>query len=264
MPFIESDGVRIWYDVVGRGRPLVLLHGGAADGSAWREAGYVSSLEADFRLILIDQRGAGRSDKPHDSDAYLVDRKVADTLAVLADLGVRSFLVWGSSWGGDPAIELARRLPDQVEAAVLTGNYPGPSSAEGRQWVDDNLVKPVRARGMQAILELALEWEGETLPAWTGRQILETDPEAFVATAIGHSRYPGISDAELASLSVPTLIILGDREDPDHRAERQARLMPRGSAVLLAGLDHVAAFERSDLTVPIFRKFLDEAGHPSH
>ena len=263
MPFVRSDGVRIWYEVVGSGRPLVLLHGGAADGSAWREAGYVARLQSDFRLILIDQRGAGRSDKPYASEAYLVDRLAADTLAVLADLEVGSFIVWGWSWGGDPVYELARRLPDRVAAAVVTGNRPGPMSAEGLQWIDDNLVKPVRARGMEAILELAFEWEGDSLPEWTRRQILETDPDAFVATALGNSLYPSLSEGELAALSVPTLMILGEREDPDHESERKARLMPQGSAAVLPGLGHVAAFDRSDLTVPIFGLFLDQAGDPS-
>lgn len=258
MPFVDSAGVRIWHETVGRGSPLVLLHGGAADGTAWREAGYVDALQADFKLILIDQRGAGRSDKPTDPQAHVVERYVEDALHVLDELGVRSFTVWGWSFGGDPAIELAHRLPDRVEAAVLTGYVPGPMSEEGLQWVEDNLVRPVRARGMAAILELAIEMEGDALPEWTRRQILDTDPAAFVATAIGHSQWPGISTDELASLSVPVLLITGEREDPERGAEREARNIPAGSAVVLPGLNHIAAFDRSDLTVPIFRRFLDQ------
>ena len=258
MPFINSGGIRIWYEVVGRGRPLVLLHGGAADGSAWRESGYVDRLQSEFQLILLDQRGAGRSDKPHEADAYLVDRKVADTISVVDDLGIGSFVVWGWSWGGDPALELARLIPDRVEATVLTGNVPGQWSAEGLQWNEDHLVTPVRARGMEAILELALEMEGDDLPDWTREQIMETDPAAFVATAIGHSRHAGPSAEDLAALSVPVLIIVGEHEDTAGRADSQARLIPDGSAAVLPGLNHVAAFDRSYLTVPIFRRFVEQ------
>lgn len=258
MPFVDSAGVRIWYETVGRGLPLVMLHGGASDGTAWREAGYVDALQADFKLILIDQRGAGRSDKPPDPQAHVVERYVEDALRVLDDLGVRSFAVWGWSWGGDPAIELAHGLPDRVEAAVLTGNVPGPMSEEGMQWVEENLVRPVRARGMAAILELAMDMEGDALPEWTRRQISETDPAAFIATAIGHSRHPGLSSGDLASMSVPVLLITGEREDPRRAAEREARNIPAGSAAVLPGLNHIGAFDRSDLTVPLFRRFLDQ------
>lgn len=262
MPFVENHGVRSYYEVAGSGRPLVLLHGGACDGTAWREAGYVKALEHDFRLILIDQRGAGRSDKPHTPEAYLMEQCVRDVLLVLADLGVSSFTVWGWSFGGNPAIELARQWPDRVEVAVLTGNVPGPSSDEFVRWNHEHLVVPVRARGMAAIVDLAQELEGgRAIPEWTRRQILETDAEAFVATAIGHSRYTGISEADLALMSVPTLLIVGELEDdPDRSADQHAKLMPAGSAVVLPGLGHVGAFDRSDLAVPRFREFLQRAG----
>jgi pimeloyl-ACP methyl ester carboxylesterase len=137
---------------------------------------------------------------------------------------------------------------------------PGPMSEEGLKWVEENLVRPVRARGMVAILELAMDMEGDALPEWTRRQIMETDPAAFVATAIGHSRHPGSSSDELASLSMPVLLITGEREDPDRAAEREARNIPGGSAAVLPGLNHIGAFDRSDLTVPIFRRFLDQHG----
>jgi pimeloyl-ACP methyl ester carboxylesterase len=69
MPEVSNDGVRISYDVAGEGRPLVLLHGWSCDRSWWTEPGYVDDLERDHLLLLVDLRGHGASDKPHEPAA---------------------------------------------------------------------------------------------------------------------------------------------------------------------------------------------------
>ena len=84
MPAVTSDGVRISYDVVGKGRPLVLLHGWCGDRSWWTEPGYVDELRGDYRLVSIDLRGHGASDKPHEAAAYRMDALTADVFAVAA------------------------------------------------------------------------------------------------------------------------------------------------------------------------------------
>ena len=88
MPFAINDGVRIHYEVVGHGEPLVLYHGLTGSGERWRDTGYVAGLENGHRLILIDARGHGQSDKPHDPAAYGRRRQAADVIAVLDDLGI--------------------------------------------------------------------------------------------------------------------------------------------------------------------------------
>jgi pimeloyl-ACP methyl ester carboxylesterase len=73
MPEAFNDGVRIEYDVHGEGPPLVLLHGWCCDRTWWDHAGYVEDLGRDHRIVNIDQRGHGASDKPHESSAYARD-----------------------------------------------------------------------------------------------------------------------------------------------------------------------------------------------
>ena len=70
MPEVVNDGVRVGYDVVGEGRPKVLLHGWANDREWWTDAGFVDDLERDHLVVNVDLRGHGASDKPHDSSAY--------------------------------------------------------------------------------------------------------------------------------------------------------------------------------------------------
>jgi hypothetical protein len=88
MPYSVNQGVRIHYQIEGDGQPLVLQHGFTDSLEAWYELGYVEGLKTDYRLILIDARGHGASDKPHQPDAYERDRNVADITTVLDDLEI--------------------------------------------------------------------------------------------------------------------------------------------------------------------------------
>ena len=100
MPYADNGSVRIHYQVEGEGPALVLQHGFTESLVDWYECGYVESLRPDYRLILIDARGHGASDKPHDPDAYVLNRRVADVVAVLDALDIRKALFWGYSMAG--------------------------------------------------------------------------------------------------------------------------------------------------------------------
>jgi pimeloyl-ACP methyl ester carboxylesterase len=73
MSYADSRGIRIHYRVEGEGPPLVLQHGFTQSIDDWYEFGYVDALKRDYRLILVDARGHGQSDKPHDPNAYGLD-----------------------------------------------------------------------------------------------------------------------------------------------------------------------------------------------
>lgn len=78
MPFANNKGVRIRYEVEGDGPPLVLMHGLTDSLEVFRISGYVDALRSDYNLILIDTRGHGASDKPHEPGAYRRATLVAD------------------------------------------------------------------------------------------------------------------------------------------------------------------------------------------
>ena len=88
MPYVNNQGVRIHYQVQGSGPPLIVHHGILVGLDDWYEFGYVEGLEDDYQLVLIDARGHGASDKPHDPQMYSMALRVADVVAVLDDLGI--------------------------------------------------------------------------------------------------------------------------------------------------------------------------------
>lgn len=88
MPYVNNNGVRIHYQVDGDGPPLVLMHGLTQSLEDWYEFGWVEGLRKDYKLILIDHRGHGHSDKPHDPRAYGYELRMRDVLAVLDALNI--------------------------------------------------------------------------------------------------------------------------------------------------------------------------------
>jgi pimeloyl-ACP methyl ester carboxylesterase len=99
MPYVPSHGVRIHYQIVGNGPPLLLQHGFTDSLESWYEFGYVPALRPQYRLILLDARGHGRSEKPHEAPAYELQLFVADILAVLDHLRIAKAHYWGYSMG---------------------------------------------------------------------------------------------------------------------------------------------------------------------
>jgi|SRR6516164_9992871 pimeloyl-ACP methyl ester carboxylesterase len=124
MPYADNGSVRIHYEVEGEGPPLVLQHGFSESVVDWYETGYVKALKPDYRLILIDARGHGDSDKPHDPEAYLLNRRVGDVTAVLDALDIATAVYWGYSMGGWIGFGMANYAKERVRALVIGGQHP--------------------------------------------------------------------------------------------------------------------------------------------
>jgi pimeloyl-ACP methyl ester carboxylesterase len=117
-----NDGVRIAYEIVGEGEPVVLVHGFASDRvQNWHAPGWYQTLTgAGRRVIALDCRGHGESDKPHTPDAY-GDRMIDDVALVMADAGASSADVMGYSMGGMLTMGLTMRHPERVRRAIIAG-----------------------------------------------------------------------------------------------------------------------------------------------
>lgn len=117
---ISNDGKKIAYDVSGDGQPVILLHGGRQTRKKWHELGYVECLKSDYKVVTLDIRGNGESDKPLAASDYNIDRLCEDILAVADASGVENFMLWGYSYGGNIGRYLAARS-SRVSKFVLIG-----------------------------------------------------------------------------------------------------------------------------------------------
>lgn len=117
----DSEGVSIRYQLEGSGEPVLLIHGYTASGDMnWRLGGVVDALAASYRVILIDNRGHGRSDKPTAPEDYGV-RMVEDAFRLLDHLEIDSAHWVGYSMGGMITLKALTLQPQRVRTAVVTG-----------------------------------------------------------------------------------------------------------------------------------------------
>ena len=135
MPYARNQGVRISYEVEGDGPPLVLQHGSACSSAEWREMGYRDVLRRDYQFILIDARGHGASDTPHEPAAYTLPLRVTDVTAVLDALSIQQAHYFGYSMGGWIGFGLAKYAPERVRTLILGGAHPYAESLQARQTV---------------------------------------------------------------------------------------------------------------------------------
>jgi pimeloyl-ACP methyl ester carboxylesterase len=128
MPFVTNRDVRIHYETIGNGPALVMHHGTFGSGADFIDLGYVDALKADHQVILLDSRGHGQSDKPHDSNCYDLALRASDVLAVLDELGTRKADISDTRWaaGSDLILQYARRNVSGLLS--LVGPIPTPKT----------------------------------------------------------------------------------------------------------------------------------------
>src|SRR5215510_7753314 len=106
--FKSFDGTKIYYEVRGNGEPVLLVHGFIVNGQSWKRTELYKDLLAEgYKVIILDQRGNGFSDKPHDSTAYDNDAEAKDIMGLMKHLKIKEYSAIGYSRG---SIIVARLL----------------------------------------------------------------------------------------------------------------------------------------------------------
>ena len=210
MPRVDNQGISIHYRVEGDGPPVVLGHGVTDSSDVFYERGYVAALKSKFRLVLIDTRGHGQSDKPHDPHAYTSDKVASDIVAVLDDLGMKTAVYWGYSLGGRYGFALTRYALDRVAGLVIGG---APASAESGYTTEpgkEGLITRALRAGPDEVIKV---WGEGVTPALRGR-LRANDATALIACLQRpRDEYLDV----LATIAVPTLLYAGSA-DPVHSA----------------------------------------------
>jgi pimeloyl-ACP methyl ester carboxylesterase len=238
----------------------VLLNGWGCDRTWWDEAGFTRLLKPDFRVLNIDLRGHGQSDKPHQPSAYRAGHHTKDILAVADAESVDRFAIWGLSYGGWVGWLTAEAVPDRVAALVSSGYWsPFPQTEQEWREFDTTVGEALRQHGTRGLINLYREADGDAYdreyPPWAEAATLRADPQALLA-AEGPEVDQGIT-TPLDRFPVPILLTAGEREDEQDQARAIASQLPQGQSIRLPALGHGAACAASELLVPHARAFLD-------
>ncbi len=240
MPKVKVDDIQIYYEVRGKGFPLVMIHGLAANLDWWgNELGLVEELSKRFMTVMFDNRGAGRTDV---SDRRYTIRLFADDTAGLLDaLGISKAHVLGLSMGGRIAQELALDYPQKVEKLVLCSTSCGgkesvPPSGE----VMRMLMADKNAAARAAVTEDFVKKN----PAWVALGMQRTRKAPISDDAyrrqMNASRESATYD-RLSQINAPTLILAGRKDIlmPPENASILARAIPNAKLVFLENSGHI-------------------------
>lgn len=243
MRYATVNGLRMYYEIEGTGRPLVLLHGGLCTIESC--LGKIRpALARSFKTIAIEQQAHGHT---HDRDRPLTFEQMAeDTAALLRQLEIRNADFLGYSDGGNVALRVAMRHPDLVRKVVVIGtNYNNDGLIPG-------LLDAFRAMKAEDV-------QKELRDAYTQ---VAPDPKQWptlVAKVLQQSlEFKGWRPEEMRSIKAPALVMIGDADiiRPEHAIE-MSRLLPRAQLAVLPGTDHSAPVTRADWIVPMVNAFFD-------
>jgi pimeloyl-ACP methyl ester carboxylesterase len=253
---VHALGLEIAYHRVGRGPPLVFVHGAGEDGRVWRPQ--LADLADEFTVVAWDEPGAGRSS---DLPAGFGLADYADCLAELIEgLALGPAHVAGLSWGGTVALELYRRRPTVVRTLVLADTYAG--------WKGSLPEEEVRARveGFEQMVAAGDPF-GPALPGlFAGEPPHEFVPlleemAAAVRPATMRQQVATMAAADLREVlprvGVPTLLIWGelDARSPLTVARQFEDAIPDAQLVVLPVTGHVSNLEQPERFNAAVRKF---------
>jgi 3-oxoadipate enol-lactonase len=256
MPVADSNGVKISYEKVGKGEPLLLVMGYGLPGAAW--AVTLPYFTDRFEVITFDNRGTGASDAP--DEGYEIEDFARDARAVLDAAGWSSAHVFGVSMGGMIAQQLALDAPDRVRSLVLgctTSGVPEERTPEHEE--------ALRTLG-EAVAIMQEDPERSVslmLPLSYPQPFIDAHPElaplmAMMARAMPTKKAPEIrldgegiqqwkSAPRLAELTMPALVLHGteDRLIPLDHAMRLFEGLPQAEIRIFKGAGH--AFQAQDM-----------------
>lgn len=152
MPFATVNGISVYYETHGEGEPLVLIGGLGSQTQSW--ASQVPEYSRHFRVIVFDNRGAGRTDKP--AGPYTIEQMAHDTVALMDTLGIEAAHIAGKSMGGMIGQRIAIHHPARVRKLVLG------CTCATRDEVGNEILRMGRetatSQGMKALWLGALFW----------------------------------------------------------------------------------------------------------
>lgn len=253
MPTASINGVSLYYEATGTGTPLVLVHGFACGVRSWDPQ--VRAFSRSRRVIVYDVRGHGISQAPRDATAYSQTISVADLHALLAHLRIRRAAVGGLSMGGNIALNFTLAHPEMVTKLIVADT--GAGSDNTTEWVRNAhaYADTLEQGGMEAFADMAC-----ASPLFARYVAQGPAAERFIRSCLMTHRAHGLAhtarevlakrppiyalEARLRQLRIPTLLLVGEHDEPCAKVHRFMADRIRGSThVVLRDTGHLTNLE---------------------
>lgn len=252
--YSEVNGLKMYYEIYGAGKPLVLIHGGGSTIQSNFEK-VIPLLAKNRQIIGVELQAHGRTNDRNKDSSF--EQDADDVVTLLKNLNISKADFLGFSNGGTTALQIAIRHPDYVNKIIAASALSKRNGVPSQFW---DFMKQATLENMPEQLKKAyLEVAADP----TGLQIMhDRDAKRMVD-------FKDIPDEQIASIKAPTLIIIGDKDliIPEHAIEMQ-RLIANSELAIIPGghgdyIGEVVTLtpdtKESDFTaVPIIEKFLNQ------
>ena len=263
MPLLRSNGVSLHYEMMGSGPPLCLIMGYRLNSAAWPEI-FLGSLARRLKVVIFDNRGTGRSEKP--ADGYSIENMARDAVGLLDALAIPRAHVLGYSMGGAIAQKIAINDKARVDRLVLFATFCG--------GIFGTLADPWVLRRMRDVGGLTPEQVARQIfPVTYSPRYLEENLAAAEAQMrreivyptppeIARKQFEGIADyssfAQLGEIAAETLVITGTEDIlvPPNNSRTLHRRIPNSKLCMIPDLAHRAMWEEPEETADIITEFL--------
>ncbi len=233
--YTSFDNTKIYYEVKGNGYPVILIHGFSGTSQGWKSGLlYNDLLTAGYKVILLDQRGNGRSDKPHTDAGYNNDAEAKDIMGLVTFLNLKSYDAVGYSRG---SIILSRLLvlDKRLHKAVMGGMGDAYTNPE---W-------PRRVHAYKALMGDTSLHDVDDMVKY-----IHSQPFDVLALAYQQKWQPSTSKKELATVRKPVLIIRGTADKESGSEIELNKLIPHSSLAYVPG-NHNTASKNSEFSAAV-------------
>lgn len=225
MPYVDSQGVKLYYEETGSGDAIIWIHEFAADYRTWEVQ--VRRFSRDYRCITYNARGYPPSDVPEDAGAYTYEHHRDDVVRLMDGLGVDKAHLIGLSMGAYAGLQAALKYPDRVRSLVFSSGGSGAPKGDREKFKRDTY------EGADRMLREGMEAGARGLAMGATRiQLLNKNPRGWeefrrymsehsaLGSALTLKNYQALRpslhnyEAELRALDVPVLLAAGDEDDP--------------------------------------------------
>lgn len=253
MPLAKVNGVSLYYEDAGRGRPLVWAHGFACGLRMWDPQ--VAAFGDRYRVISYDVRGHGASDAPESPEAYSQPISVEDLRGLLGHLGLSRVVLVGLSMGGNIVLNFALTYPEMVGGLIVCDTGAGSDNPEEWRATAEVWARLLEREGVEAFADLMqahpflARYVAQGPEAGRHMRSLVTTHRA---RGLAHTlrgvlaRRPPIYalEGKLRQLRVPTLLIVGELDEPCLKVHRFMGETIAGSGqVVIDGVGHMTNLE---------------------
>ncbi len=233
--YTSFDGTKIYYEVKGNGYPVVLIHGFTGNGEGWKTGKlYDNLVNSGYKVILLDQRGNGRSDKPHSDAAYSNDAEAKDIMGLVSSLNITNYDIVGYSRGSIIAARLLV-LDTRVHKAVLGGMGDGFTNPN---W-------PRRVHAYRALMGDKNFHDVDDMMKYIHSQHFDEQ-----SLAMQQKHQPSTSPEELSKIKKQVLVVRGN-EDKENGSETALQHMIPGARLAYVPGDHNTASKNSQFSAAV-------------